>query len=123
MSKFIGRSSPMLLLALCSPLFAQFAQRAAISGSVSDQSGGAIPNVTVELYDLDQKTSLTTRTNADGQYTFTQLNIGHYQLGVNQPGFGDAGFEHTGADCSAECPLRFHAASWKRTNAGGGYFG
>lgn len=44
----------------------------------------------VTLTDLDQQKAATTQTNGSGQYTFTQLNIGHYQVSVNQPGFQKA---------------------------------
>ena len=62
------------------PASAQFAQRSSISGTVTDQSGAVVPNASVTLTDLDQKKVTTKQTNGSGQYTFTQLNIGHYQV-------------------------------------------
>ncbi len=85
-------ASTCVLVALLAtmPATAQFAQRSSITGTVIDESGAVVPNAGVTLTDLDQKKTTTTQTNGSGQYSFTQLNIGHYQVSVDQPGFQKA---------------------------------
>ena len=58
-----------------------------ITGSVSDASGGVIPNATVTV--LNEQTSLTRtlKTNAQGEYSFVNLPIGPYTLTFTADGF------------------------------------
>jgi Carboxypeptidase regulatory-like domain len=80
----------VLALLASMPGTAQFAQRSSITGTVTDQSGAVVPNAAVTLTNLDQEKATATQTNGNGQYTFTQLNIGHYQVSIDQPGFQKA---------------------------------
>jgi protocatechuate 3,4-dioxygenase beta subunit len=48
-----------------------------ITGTVTDQSGAAVPGATVAIADTDRGTTYTTTTNADGNYTQTHLLAGH----------------------------------------------
>jgi hypothetical protein len=58
-----------------------------ITGTVTDQSGAAVPGATVAIADTDRGTTYTTTTNADGNYTQTHLLAGHYQITVTAPSF------------------------------------
>jgi len=68
----------LAVVALCGvPLSAQ-QTLGGITGSVTDASGGVIPNAQVSL--LDEQTSLarSTKTNGTGIYAFVNLPIGTY---------------------------------------------
>lgn len=77
----------ILTTAVCS---AQFTLRGSISGIVSDTSQAVMPRVSVVLTDLGRNQLYKTETNVTGLYTFTQLNIGRYQVSVEHPGFKKA---------------------------------
>jgi hypothetical protein len=59
----------------------------AITGGVTDPSGAPVAGATVTVTDTERGTSLATRTNTEGLYTFPQLPIGRYQLRVEANGF------------------------------------
>jgi hypothetical protein len=65
--------------------YAQFG--AGLTGTVSDQSGGAIPNATVTLTNEATKIAVTRSTNASGLYIFPSLPGGTYDLAVTATGF------------------------------------
>jgi hypothetical protein len=58
-----------------------------LRGRVLDASGAVVANATVELTNSDTNTHLVTRTSAFGDYVFTNLNPGSYQLDVTATGF------------------------------------
>jgi hypothetical protein len=60
-----------------------------IVGTVTDQSGAAVPNAEVVITDLDRGTPFQTTTNTDGNYTQTHLLAGHYQVKVTAAGFAE----------------------------------
>jgi hypothetical protein len=58
-----------LLLATCVPsLIAQSAGTSGLTGTITDPSGAAIPNVTVIITNNDNGQSRTTTTGSDGVY-------------------------------------------------------
>jgi hypothetical protein len=77
-----------LLFAICMPsLMAQSAGTSGLSGTITDPSGAAIPNVTVTLISNDTNQSRTATTGADGQYKFTLLPPGSYKVRFAAAGF------------------------------------
>ena len=58
-----------------------------LRGRVLDAPGDAVPNATVELTDSATNIQLTTTTSRSGDYAFTNLNPGSYQLDVTAAGF------------------------------------
>ena len=69
--------------------FAEVIRPATISGTVVDNNGVGIPDVTINL---SGTSTGTTTTNASGDYTFTGLAPGTYTVTELQPdGFGDGG--------------------------------
>jgi hypothetical protein len=80
--------SLLLLTCLFSPLVA-FAQTSAISGVVKDESGGALPGVTVEVSSpaLIEKTR-TSVTDGEGRYSIVSLRPGIYTVTFTLTGFG-----------------------------------
>src|SRR3954470_3274184 len=66
--------------------FAQLAGR--LTGSVTDQTGAAIPGATVNLYLAGGKSPvLTTTTTSDGLFAFTAVRPDTYDLEVVATGF------------------------------------
>jgi hypothetical protein len=58
-----------------------------ITGTVSDSSGGILPNTTVSIVNDQTKLSRTQTTNAGGSYDFVSLPIGNYTLTFTHDGF------------------------------------
>jgi Carboxypeptidase regulatory-like domain/TonB dependent receptor len=79
---------PAVAAAMLLCTFAQAQQTlGGITGTVTDPSGGVIPNATVTV--IDEQTSLTrtTKTNGSGSYTFVDLPIGNYTVTYTVSGF------------------------------------
>ncbi|HBY60118.1 MAG TPA: hypothetical protein DEH78_09870 [Solibacterales bacterium] len=75
-----------LLICLCASLFAQ-SFNSSIGGTVSDPSGGSIPNATVTLRNLDREATSRVTTSAEGFYSFPNLASGRYELTIQAAGF------------------------------------
>ena len=77
----------MAAVALCTGSLIAQQTLGGITGTVTDASGGVIPNATVKV--TDEQTSLTrvTTTNATGIYSFVNLPIGTYTLTYSADGF------------------------------------
>jgi hypothetical protein len=58
-----------------------------ISGTVTDPSGAVMPGVTVTVTSTSTNVQSTTVTDTKGFYRFPALNVDHYDVAVNQPGF------------------------------------
>jgi hypothetical protein len=58
-----------------------------ISGTVTDPSGGVIPNAAATVTNIAQGVKTTTMTDAKGVYTFPSLAVGTYNLVIEVPGF------------------------------------
>ena len=88
--KFVYRFSLALAVALL--LLAPFASLAqttgTIEGQITDQSGAALPGVTVELTGARLQGAKTTVTAADGRYRFLSLVPGDYNVIATLAGFG-----------------------------------
>src|SRR5579871_1525594 len=73
-----------LLLGLTS---VALAQEATIVGSVTDQSGLAIPNATITLLNSETGQSQTVSSNDVGQFVVPALHIGSYSITAEATGF------------------------------------
>jgi hypothetical protein len=60
---------------------------ATITGSVSDQSGAAVPNAEVVITDFGTNVFYKTKTTAAGQFTMPYLEAGTYTVDVTGAGF------------------------------------
>jgi hypothetical protein len=79
------------LCAICVPsLIAQSAGTSGLSGTITDPSGAAIPNVTVTITNNDNGQSRTATTGSDGVYKFTLLQPGSYKIRFAAMGFKTA---------------------------------
>ncbi|MBV8819755.1 MAG: carboxypeptidase regulatory-like domain-containing protein, partial [Acidobacteriaceae bacterium] len=59
-----------------------------IVGSVFDPSGAAIPNAAITATNVATNEVLTTTSNRSGQYQFTALRVGTYNVKATASGFG-----------------------------------
>lgn len=74
-------------------LFAQpaaFGQRAVISGTVRDQTGGVLPGVHITILNQDQGLTREADTNAHGFFSVPLLQPGAYSLEARRTGFAAA---------------------------------
>lgn len=58
-----------------------------ISGTVTDQTGGVVPRATVELRQLAGNSAINSLADTSGQFKFSGLAPGQYELQVTAPGF------------------------------------
>lgn len=79
----------LLAIALLLPVFtkAQTQTTGDIAGTVSDPSGGLVPNATVVLKSNDRGTSQEMKTNKEGSYRFYLVMPGVYSITVSAAGF------------------------------------
>ncbi len=78
----------LFLVATGNPLAAQTSGAGNITGTITDTTGAAVANATVVVLNTDTGVSRTITTNADGSYTASFLQPGHYELTVSGSGFG-----------------------------------
>ncbi|HEY6346674.1 MAG TPA: TonB-dependent receptor [Bryobacteraceae bacterium] len=74
------------LLVMCWAAFAQ-SDRGTITGTISDPSGSAVGNATVEARNVDSGTVYPVASSATGNYNIGELPVGTYELTVTVPGF------------------------------------
>ena len=86
-----SRQAAMLLavltIAFAPILLAQSAGTAGLTGTITDPSGAAVPNVTVTLTSNDTNQVRTATTGGDGVYRFTLLPPGAYKVRFAANGF------------------------------------
>ena len=70
------------------PISAQTSGVGNITGTVTDSSGAAVPNATVVVLDTDTGVTRTITTNAEGSYTASFLQPGHYEVTLGGGAFG-----------------------------------
>ena len=82
----------VLCLTFCfaNPLLAQRADRAAISGVVTDAQGSAVPGATVTITNEATSVATVLVTNAAGAYQSPPLVLGRYSVTVDLTGFKKA---------------------------------
>ncbi|HTW56970.1 MAG TPA: TonB-dependent receptor [Terriglobales bacterium] len=77
----------VLALLVPSVMLAQSTLSGAISGTVTDQSGAVLPDVTVTLKSVSKGFTQTAKTNAQGAYQFPLLEPGAYSITISAPNF------------------------------------
>ena len=77
----------VVALLLPGVLLAQSTTSGAISGTVSDSSGAVLPNVTVNLKNVEKGFTNSTRTNSQGFYQFQLLEPATYTITISSPSF------------------------------------
>jgi hypothetical protein len=77
-----------LLVGLLTQLAAgQNANSGALQGIVTDATGAVVPDVSVDVRNVETGTSQETKTNADGLYAAASVPIGHYTVTFTKDGF------------------------------------
>ncbi|HTU44310.1 MAG TPA: TonB-dependent receptor [Bryobacteraceae bacterium] len=59
-----------------------------IAGTVRDASGAVVANAKITITDQDRGTVYNLESSSDGNYSQTHLLAGHYQVRIEEPGFG-----------------------------------
>ena len=77
-----------LLLMLAGTVVAQ-AVFGNMTGTVTDPSGAAIPDLVITIQDLERGISYESKTNASGNFTQTHLISGRYRVHAAAPGFAE----------------------------------
>src|SRR5438270_4422472 len=76
----------LLPLLFCAAALAQ-TETGQVSGTVHDPTGAVVPNTTVNLTSVGKGNTITTNTNTRGEYRFSNLQPGTYEVGVTVQGF------------------------------------
>ena len=84
----------VLALILPCAVFAQSITTGSLTGIVTDQTGGAVPNATVTLTGSGTNVSQATHTGAQGDYRFAFVAPGSYRLEVTESGFRPKAIEN-----------------------------
>jgi len=87
MSKFIRSTTVLLILSALAGMLAAQETRGTILGRVTDSSGAVIPGVTVRLTNAATNVTVSTRSNAEGNYEMPYLLPGIYRLTAEMSGF------------------------------------
>ena len=82
-----GLLTVVLLLALAAPLNSNAQGLSGISGTVTDESGGVVPDAKVTVTNVATNVSTNTVTSSAGTYTVTDLIPGTYTVKVEKSGF------------------------------------
>jgi hypothetical protein len=83
---WVAPNTLILVLLLCSPLFAQ-GNLGRILGTITDQSGGVIAGATVTIVDVQRGASRALTTDQAGQYVAPDLSPGSYMVRAEAKGF------------------------------------
>jgi hypothetical protein len=78
-----------VLAVTCIPARAQ-KDTGGIAGLVTDPSGAVVNGAKIGVRDIDRGTTLTTTTNAQGEYIASPLKVGRYTVTVEKAGFQKA---------------------------------
>src|SRR5215471_12463803 len=80
-----------LLISICCPLAAVYAQQAVTSatlgGRVEDANGASVAGAGVAAINLDQNRSSTAQSDSQGRFRFLYLPVGRYRLKIEAEGF------------------------------------
>jgi hypothetical protein len=85
----LGAVAWVVALFLATPARAQF-ETGSVLGSIHDNTGGAMPGVTVTLLGIDTGVSTTKVTDAEGNYEFFTIKPGNYKISAELQGFATA---------------------------------
>jgi hypothetical protein len=97
-----------LVLLLCGFLLSATGAFCGVTGSVvgtvTDTTGGVIPGAAVTAQNVDTQVENSTKTNADGVYSFPNLAVGHYNIKIQAAGYSN--YQETGVVIDVNSALR-----------------
>ena len=96
-----------LYLAFCAAVHAQ-AVSASLVGTITDTSGGAVPDSKVTIIETNTGVSRSGQTNESGNYTFSNLRPGVYTVVAERSGFKKA--SRAGVDVVVDTTVRIDLA-------------
>lgn len=74
--------------------------RGTLTGTVTDASGAAVPNASVQLTNPLTNEVLNGKTNGTGDFSFPELQVGAYKLLVSAPGFSAKSLDNVAIEIS-----------------------
>lgn len=83
----VGLSLAVLALLAGTECRAQATNTGTVVGTVTDPTGAVIPQAQITLTDTATNTKRTTQSNATGQYVFSNVPPGKYELSIERSGF------------------------------------
>jgi hypothetical protein len=86
---------------------AQSGTSSAISGTVIDVSGAALPSAAVTATEVNTKAVRAGQSNGEGRFLFSQVNPGIYRVTVSAPGFAVQTSEPVAVDVGRTVALNF----------------
>src|SRR4030095_1589355 len=86
LSRWLSISAVTVMLAVVPAALPAQTIRSTLTGTVTDPNNAVVPKVTVTATNVATNIVTTTRTNDEGQYTFTALAPGEYVIEVAQSG-------------------------------------
>jgi hypothetical protein len=87
----------LLFSLLAVPLFAA-GPTGTITGTVTDPSGGVVPQAKITVLSMDTNATRDAVTNGDGDYTVALLPVGRYRVSVEKPGFAKSFYSDVSLD-------------------------
>jgi len=89
MSRFVSRAvlAVLAFVLTCPGSAAAQAVKGSLVGYIMDQSGLALPGVTVTTTEINTNIAYSAVTNESGNYTFSNLKDGTYRVGAELSGF------------------------------------
>jgi hypothetical protein len=85
--RFSSLSNALLVVIVFAGFAFGQATGGAVTGTVLDQAGAAIPNATVTIVNQQTGLKLTTQSSGAGAYSFPNVPVGDYQLSTEAAGF------------------------------------
>lgn len=82
-------------------LMAQTGTSGQITGSVVDPSGAVVTDATITLTQIATGAKRTATSNADGNYSISNLPIGTYRINVSKPGFKETSISNVVVNVSS----------------------
>ena len=97
--------------------FGQVRTAGAISGTVTDSTGAAVPAAKVILTDEGTKIKKEGSTNAEGSFTFPDLSFGSYEVSVVMAGFQNSVVPHVTVEASqtTDIPIKLQVGQQSQT--------
>jgi hypothetical protein len=84
----------LLALTFSVPAWAQSTSSGTVVGQVTDQTGAVVPDVAVRLTDISTSSTRDAITNANGRFTYVDVDPGIYTVTASKAGFATSKSEH-----------------------------